>query len=280
MGLSYEQMLELFKLKENKKLALKKLAKLKPEENYSKEIAELKKNISLGQKATITLIEQNLPLVDFIISTRYNLINMDYEDLQQEGRLGLIKAIDAFDYKLGHQLSTYAQFWIRSYLNQAINNYRHLGISGYSIERLTRVNRYVTNYIVLHGLEPSLQQISEQTNLTIEEIKDLQALPTLISLETPIGGEEDELTLMDTIKDTTILNPNEAYELEIINQELEKAISSLSSVEQKVIRLRYGFDTDIHTLKQTSEIINLSIERVRQIQLEALEKLKLYYKNN
>lgn len=276
MGLTYEEMINLFKLKENKIKALKSLKNT----TDAKEIKQLNEIVLLGEKATIELIETNLPLVDFIISTRYSNIKMDYDDLLQEGTLGLIHAISRFDYKLGYKLSTFAQYWIRSYINQAINNNLNLGISSYSLARLGKVNKYETEYILLNGRSPSYLEISKNTDLSVETIKELKNLPTIILLETPICNIDDELTLMDIIEDVNIKTPSKEYELNIIKKELQEAISTLSDVEQKVIKFRYGFANNIYTLKQTSEKINLSIERTRQIQLEALEKLKIYYKNN
>lgn len=280
MSLTYKQLVELFKLREKKTIALKKLNKLKPKRKYRNEINKLNKDITLGVEATKELIKKNLALVDFIITTRYSRVKIDFEDLQQEGRFGLIKAVETFDYKLGYRFSTHAHYYIRNAINLSISSFQNLGISSYDLRNLSLINRYETNYIVMNGKNPNLKEISKNTKLSVKQIIELKNLPRLISLETPVGSEEDGLTLIDIIEDKTILPPDKLFDLKLEHQELNKAINTLKTIEKQVIELRYGFTGKIHTLKEVGEIVNLSTERVRQIQLEAINNLKQYYLQN
>lgn len=276
MSLVYENMIDLFKIKEQGDLASKKL---KTEKVSLDEQQSLIKLVERGEQARTTLLAENLSLVDYTIHVRYSKVIVPYEDLVQGGRLGLLKAIDTFDYKLGYKLSTYADKLIRTYINETIVFYQLIGVSSYMINRVRKLRNYELEYEVIEGKSPSVHEIEENTGFTEKEIVQMRNLPVIsASLNQPVGDVNEDLTLEDIIEDTSMKNASELFDIEVRDKELHDAIKTLSDIEQQIIHLRYGFDEEVKTLKETAEVVNLSLERVRQIQVEAIDKLKVYYK--
>ncbi|MCX4270021.1 MAG: RNA polymerase sigma factor RpoD [Lachnospiraceae bacterium] len=256
------------------RMYLKEIGKI-PLLSIDEEI-ELAKRIELGEEeAKKRLAEANLRLV-VSIAKKYSGRGMQFLDLIQEGNLGLIKAVEKFDYKKGYKFSTYATWWIRQAITRAIaDQARTIRIPVHMVETINRVIRVSRQMVQDLGREPSLEELSKELDMPMEKVQEvLKASQEPVSLETPVG-EEDESHLGDFIQDDNMPVPAEAATFTLLQEQLVEVLSTLSEREQKVLRLRFGLDDGrARTLEEVGKEFHVTRERIRQIEAKALRKLR------
>ncbi|MBR3840934.1 MAG: RNA polymerase sigma factor RpoD [Erysipelotrichales bacterium] len=256
---------------EEAKVELAENSKLTEEERIS-----LEDRIFLGEEAKRVLIASNLRLV-VSIAKKYVGRGMLFLDLIQEGNMGLVKAVEKFDYTKGFKFSTYATWWIRQAITRAIaDQARTIRIPVHMVEtinKLTRIQRQLTQEL---GREPSAEEIAARMdNITPDKVREIQKIALEpVSLETPIG-EEDDSHLGDFIEDKDALSPDEYANNQLLKDEINMVLQGLTEREEKVLRLRFGlYDGKTRTLEEVGKEFNVTRERIRQIEAKALRKLK------
>jgi RNA polymerase primary sigma factor len=236
---------------------------------------ELERLVERGKTARERLTVSNLRLV-VSIAKRYMNRGLSFLDLIQEGNMGLMKAVEKFDYKRGYKFSTYATWWIRQAITRAIaDQSRTIRVPVHMIETVRELNRVKREYIQAHGAAPTLEDLSEITGMSIDKIKKVENVSQYTaSLERPIG-EEDEDTLGDFIEDPSSPSPTKETFRMFLKDQLNRALEQLDEREREILKLRYGLEDDHpRTLKDVSLKFNITRERVRQIEIKAIEKLK------
>ena len=283
--LSADEEIELAQKMEAGSVAVEKIPLLKErlaetgdeqeKEEIQAEIKALQLDVDRGSDAKKRLAEANLRLV-VIIAKRYVGRGMLFLDLIQEGNLGLIKAVEKFDYRKGYKFSTYATWWIRQAITRAIaDQARTIRIPVHMVETINKLIRVSRQLLQELGREPTPEEIAEEMKMPVERVREiLKISQEPVSLETPIGEEEDS-HLGDFIKDDNVPVPADAAAFTLLKEQLEEVLGTLTEREQKVLTLRFGLeDGRARTLEEVGKEFNVTRERIRQIEAKALRKLR------
>lgn len=283
--LSADEEIELAQKMEAGSVAVEKIPLLKErlaetgdeqeKEEIQAEIKALQLDVDRGSDAKKRLAEANLRLV-VSIAKRYVGRGMLFLDLIQEGNLGLIKAVEKFDYRKGYKFSTYATWWIRQAITRAIaDQARTIRIPVHMVETINKLIRVSRQLLQELGREPTPEEIAEEMKMPVERVREiLKISQEPVSLETPIGEEEDS-HLGDFIKDDNVPVPVDAATFTLLKEQLEEVLGTLTEREQKVLTLRFGLeDGRARTLEEVGKEFNVTRERIRQIEAKALRKLR------
>lgn len=256
------------------RMYLREIGKI-PLLSYDKELELAKRILEGDEEAKQELAEANLRLV-VSIAKKYVGRGMLFLDLIQEGNMGLIKAVEKFDYTKGFKFSTYATWWIRQAITRAIaDQARTIRIPVHMVETINRLIRTSRHLLQQLGREPTPEEIAKEMDMSVEKVMEIQKIAQdPVSLETPIG-EEDDSHLGDFIQDEDSPAPQDAASYTLLREQLEEVMKTLTPREAKVLRLRFGLDDGkARTLEEVGKEFDVTRERIRQIEAKALRKLR------
>jgi RNA polymerase primary sigma factor len=262
------------KINDPVRMYLKEIGRV-PLLSAEEEVALAKRIENGDEEAKRRLAEANLRLV-VSIAKRYVGRGMLFLDLIQEGNMGLIKAVEKFDHKKGYKFSTYATWWIRQAITRAIaDQARTIRIPVHMVETINKLIRVSRQLLQELGREPAPEEIAKEMELSVEKVREIMKIAQEpVSLETPIG-EEDDSHLGDFIEDQEALAPADAAAYELLKEQLEDVLDTLTEREENVLRLRFGLDDGrTRTLEEVGKVFGVTRERIRQIEAKALRKLR------
>jgi RNA polymerase primary sigma factor len=268
---TYMEIKKLFQTKE----ASKNSFNLEPEK-LQEILEQIKRGKKISEEAKTRMAKSNLRLV-VSIAKRYTNRGLPFLDLIQEGNIGLMKAVDKFEYKKGYKFSTYATWWIRQAISRAIaDQARTIRIPIHMIETINRINKIMRKHLQETGKEPDVETIAKEVGLTVDKVKNvIKITKEPVSLEAPVGSEEDG-RFGDFIEDKSSASPVEAVMKEDLKEQIDEVLDQLNEREKAVICMRFGLmdDESDRTLEEIGKALNVTRERVRQIESSAIKKLK------